>query len=242
MFVKRFFCYYRRYLLALICVCVGIGAITALAAATNSAGSVTRSATVTVANVPPPLPSDATFYVSPTGSDSNPGAQDRPFSTTRRRRRPPNQPPTVSVAASLTSGTAPLAVSFSAQGSDPDGSIVSYQWSFGDGNAASGSNINHTYQSAGVFTSKVAVTDNAGAVASASIVINVSAPTPPPPTLPTISSFTASPGSITSGQSSVLSWSVTGATGLSLDPGAITVIGLTSRSVTLSATTTYTLT
>src|SRR5215831_2591639 len=40
-------------------------------------------------------------------------------------------------------------------------------------------------------------------------------PTPiPGPSIPAISSFTASSGSITSGQSSVLSWSVTGATGL----------------------------
>src|SRR5262245_23770427 len=40
-------------------------------------------------------------------------------------------------------------------------------------------------------------------------------PTPTPgPSVPVISSFTASPSSINSGQSSVLSWSVTGATGL----------------------------
>src|SRR6266508_117383 len=62
------------------------------------------------------------------------------------------------------------------------------------------------------------------------------------PGLPTISSFTASPGSITSGQSSVLSWSVTGATDLRLDHGNVTVTGLTSRSVAPTATTTYVLT
>src|SRR5262249_13935898 len=48
--------------------------------------------------------------------------------------------------------------------------------------------------------------------------------------------------SITSGQSSVLSWSVTGATGLSLDPGGVNVTGQTSRSVAPTATTAYTLT
>jgi purple acid phosphatase-like protein/parallel beta helix pectate lyase-like protein len=68
-------------------------------------------------------------------------------------------------------------------------------------------------------------------------------PTPTPgPGIPTISTFTASPGSITSGQTSVLSWSVTGATGLKLDPGNINVTGQTSRSVTPSGTTTYSLT
>src|SRR5262249_25760407 len=68
-------------------------------------------------------------------------------------------------------------------------------------------------------------------------------PTPPPlPPLPTISHAPATPGSITSPQSSVLSWSVTGATSLILDPGNVTVTGLTTRSVTPTATTTYVLT
>src|SRR5262249_41088522 len=65
---------------------------------------------------------------------------------------------------------------------------------------------------------------------------------PPPPPLPVISSFTASPGVITSGQSSVLSWVVTGATSLRLDPGNINVTGATSRQVTPTVTTPYTLT
>src|SRR5215475_11430390 len=68
-------------------------------------------------------------------------------------------------------------------------------------------------------------------------------PTPTPvPIVPVISSFTAAPSSITSGQSSVLSWSVTGATGLRLDPGNVDVTGQTSKSVAPSATTTYILT
>ena len=67
-------------------------------------------------------------------------------------------------------------------------------------------------------------------------------PTPPPPGFPIISSFTASPSTISKGQSSTLSWVVTGATSLKLDPGAINVTGLTSRPVTPDATTTYILT
>jgi hypothetical protein len=66
-------------------------------------------------------------------------------------------------------------------------------------------------------------------------------PTPPAPTAPTITSFTANPGSVPPGQSSTLSWSVSGATSLSIAPGPGTVAG-TSVSVTPSATTTYTLT
>ncbi len=64
----------------------------------------------------------------------------------------------------------------------------------------------------------------------------------PPPILPSIDSFAAAPASITSGQSSLLSWSVKDATSLRLDPGAINVTGSTSRSVTLTTTTIYTLT
>jgi hypothetical protein len=62
------------------------------------------------------------------------------------------------------------------------------------------------------------------------------------PSAPVISSFTATPSAINSGQSSTLAWSVTGATSLSIDQGIGTVTGLTSRVVTPAATTTYTLT
>ncbi len=63
----------------------------------------------------------------------------------------------------------------------------------------------------------------------------------PSGTAPILSGFTASPASIAPGQSSVLSWTVTGATGLTLDPGIGAVTG-SSRAVTPAASTTYTLT
>lgn len=60
---------------------------------------------------------------------------------------------------------------------------------------------------------------------------------------PVIASFIATPSTIASGASSTLSWSVTGATTLRLDPGAIDVSSLTQRVVgPLTASTTYTLT
>ncbi len=65
-------------------------------------------------------------------------------------------------------------------------------------------------------------------------------------TTPAILSFTASPTTISQGKSSRLSWTVTGATMLSMDQGAgsnlVSVLGMTSRSVTPYQTTTYTLT
>jgi hypothetical protein len=61
------------------------------------------------------------------------------------------------------------------------------------------------------------------------------------PTPPTISSFAADPSTITSGQSSELSWSVTGADSISISPAVGTVTG-NSIAVFPSQTTTYTLT
>ena len=67
--------------------------------------------------------------------------------------------------------------------------------------------------------------------------------TTPPLTVapPVISTFTAAPTSIVAGQSATLSWSVSGATSLSLDNGLGTVTG-TSKSVSPASTVTYTLT
>lgn len=64
-------------------------------------------------------------------------------------------------------------------------------------------------------------------------------PTPVP--APSISSFVATPASISPGQSSTLTWTVVGATALSLDQGVGTVTGA-SAVVHPTATTTYTLT
>jgi len=58
---------------------------------------------------------------------------------------------------------------------------------------------------------------------------------------PTITSFVANPAKVTSGQSSTLSWTVTGSPGLIINPGVGAVTG-TSVKVSPSATTAYTLT
>lgn len=86
-----------------------------------------------------------------------------------------NQPPVAVASATPTSGVAPLAVNFSSAGStDPDGSIVSVQWNFGDGSqAATGATASHTY-AAGTWTAQMTVTDNGGLSASKSLTIEVS--------------------------------------------------------------------
>jgi endonuclease/exonuclease/phosphatase family metal-dependent hydrolase len=87
---------------------------------------------------------------------------------------PANQPPQVSITATPTSGLAPLFVSFRANASDPDGSIVSYNWVFGNGQTSSQAQPSITYQSTGTYTARLTVTDNSGASASTSLVITAS--------------------------------------------------------------------
>lgn len=70
-----------------------------------------------------------------------------------------------------------LTVSVSAQGSyDPDGSIVSYDWDFGDGQSGSGRDASHTYAAAGTYTITLTVTDNEGGQSSLSRQVTVTAP------------------------------------------------------------------
>ena len=94
---------------------------------------------------------------------------------------PLNSPPAASFTCNPPSGGVPLSVSFNASGSyDPDGNIVSYQWSFGDGSSGSGAEITHTYQNAGSFVAKLTVTDNQGARDTSSKTITVSVGLAPP--------------------------------------------------------------
>lgn len=62
------------------------------------------------------------------------------------------------------SGTVGGAIAFSSAGSrDPDGSIASYSWAFGDGTTSTQANPSKSFASAGTFTATLTVTDNQGA-------------------------------------------------------------------------------
>lgn len=89
---------------------------------------------------------------------------------------PSNQPPVVTASATPLQGSAPHAVNFSASAADPDGSIASYNWNFGDGQTSTQISPSHTYQSAGTFVAQLTVTDNGGATASASVTISATLP------------------------------------------------------------------
>ncbi len=83
----------------------------------------------------------------------------------------PNQPPTASFTATCTGLT--CAVNGSAS-QDPDGTIASYAWTFGDGGVATGPTASHTYAGAGSDQITLTVTDNLGAPGSSSQTVNPS--------------------------------------------------------------------
>jgi DNA/RNA endonuclease G (NUC1) len=85
------------------------------------------------------------------------------------------QPPIVAIsgpAGALAEGDS---TSFSAAGSiDPNGSIVSYEWEFGDGSVGTGVAVTHTFAQDGVFTVRLTATDDSGLVSTATFAVTVS--------------------------------------------------------------------
>jgi PKD repeat protein len=92
---------------------------------------------------------------------------------------PGNIPPQLTVSASPLTGIAPEAVTFTASAVDVDGTIVSYDWNFGDGATGSGPIAVHTYLTPGVFTATLTVTDDQGATATWSGQITINPNVPP---------------------------------------------------------------
>ncbi|MBX9421435.1 PQQ-dependent sugar dehydrogenase [Streptomyces lateritius] len=82
--------------------------------------------------------------------------------------------PVAQAKADVTSGKAPLAVSFSSAGSsDADGDALTYAWTFGDGGTSTAANPSHTYAANGQYTATLKVTDTTGKSATASTQITV---------------------------------------------------------------------
>lgn len=81
--------------------------------------------------------------------------------------------PTAAIAASAYAGMGSLAVAFDASGSrDPDGSIVAYTWTFGDGGTSSAVAPSHAF-SPGVYTVTLTVRDDSGATGQDATVVAV---------------------------------------------------------------------
>ena len=87
-----------------------------------------------------------------------------------------NQEPSAAINASIVKGNAPLTVSFTAKGIDPDGSIESYQWNFGhstDWVDSENDTIIHTFETYGEYTVTLRVFDNNDAFAQDQLIVRV---------------------------------------------------------------------
>lgn len=99
----------------------------------------------------------------PTGSTTTVSTADwraRGLFLTGNRPPPPNETPTAAL--SVDCAFLECDVDGSAS-SDPDGTVASYAWEFGDGATATGETATHMYSEAGTYTVSLTVTDDDGA-------------------------------------------------------------------------------
>jgi PKD repeat protein len=86
-----------------------------------------------------------------------------------------NEGPTAAFVYSPTNPKVDEKVNFNASGStDQDGTIVSFQWDFGDGHSGSGQTVTHQFGDAGTFAVVLVVQDNSGNRDSTNQAVSVS--------------------------------------------------------------------
>ena len=136
--------------------------------------------------------------------------------------------------------TVQVNTSVSFWGQDDNYPNANLSWNFGDGTAiVAGAKVSHTYAATGTYTIKLMSALSGMASKSITQTLIVAA-TPPPP--PVITAFKAATDGVAPGGADTLTWTVSGATNLSVDQGVGAVTG-TSKAVMLgSSTMTYTLT
>lgn len=91
---------------------------------------------------------------------------------------PPNTPPTAAFSAPA-SNLSLLPVAFTDHSTDADGRVVSWAWSFGDGQFSSLRNPTHVFLAGGAFAVQLTVTDDGGATDSVTHPVAVTANQPP---------------------------------------------------------------
>jgi len=112
---------------------------------------------------------DGTYTVTLTVTDDD-GATD----TTSATKTVLNRIPIASFTESAETVSSSESIHFDGSEShDPDGTIVSYSWDFGDGNTATGVEVDHAYEDDGVYTVTLTVIDDDDATGSATATKNV---------------------------------------------------------------------
>ncbi|MFQ5632906.1 MAG: PKD domain-containing protein, partial [bacterium] len=84
-----------------------------------------------------------------------------------------SQPPVADAGADQTANVSDNVNLDGSSSFDPDGSIASYAWNFGDGATASGAVVNHTYSATGTYTASLTVTDNDGLTAQDAAIVTI---------------------------------------------------------------------
>ncbi len=93
-----------------------------------------------------------------------------------------NQPPIALFTHSPEAPNVNQKVTFNASTSyDPGGTIVAYNWEFGDGGTGTGAIVEHSYTNPGEYGVILTVTDNGGATDQGGATITVAQPPPPAP-------------------------------------------------------------
>ncbi|MCD6530068.1 PKD domain-containing protein, partial [Candidatus Bathyarchaeota archaeon] len=97
---------------------------------------------------------------------------------------PPNEKPVANFTFTPLNPTCLEPIQFTDSSYDPDGSVASWYWNFGDGTNSTEKNPIHTYKNPGNYTVTLTVTDDEGATDETSILLVVSAPPPTPTPTP----------------------------------------------------------
>jgi PKD repeat protein len=122
--------------------------------------------------------SPGTYDVTLTVTDDE-GATDAAVRTVRVSAADTNDPPSAAVSVSASDPVVGGRVAFDGSNStDPDGSVVAYEWDFGDGTDSTGATTDHRYRSSGTYAVTLTVTDDDGATDSTTANVTVD-PAPP---------------------------------------------------------------
>jgi hypothetical protein len=167
------------------------------------------SITITGSSTTSTIPSSTTSSTIPSSTTSS------TVSTSTTTTTLPNQNPTCDslVLDKEASGAAPLSITFTANGNDPDGTISKATFNFGDGtvnDVTTGGNIgtatvnaqaNHVFNSGGSFTATAILTDNRGGTSTTTncskvIEVSGSAVTTTTTTVPPVTTSTIASASI----------------------------------------------